>query len=556
MLKPSRAITVKENVTVIEVAQIMASKKQDCVLVVNENDHLYGIVTSKDIGYLAENLNTRPGLLVADIMTPKPICVTIDSNLQDALDLMLSRGFRHVPVCSEEGDIFGLLDITKCLYEVLEKMERVFGSSQKLFDALEGIEKEWTNTMDFTPYMESLKDKMSCPDLTTLLNNQHQNHVIQVSIKTHVNEVVKMMKESNTTAVLVMDHKVLAGIFTTKDIVLRVIAAGLNAENCSLVRVMTPEPDTVSPNTSIFQALKKMHDGHYLNLPVVDESKNVLGMIDVLSLSYATLELINNVKGISVDSDSNKFWNNITGCGGNNNNNDNNGYDDTLITTETESIVSSLSIKSDDHQHHPLKDDGSSSTLTTNTTITTTSSHSISSSTHYQQPNNNNNMDDGMFTFKFNHQNKTYRFRSSVSDVDMLYKMIKNKLETLFLNEEEKEKTKINIYYMDEDQDKVVMNTHSDVIESIKVARCMGLDRVKLFIILDDSFYNKNTKISNNSTRVTNKNGNDNNNNNNKNKKNTTLPNSQGMNHWPMAVTFIGVIIIGVFSFSKIYSRL
>lgn len=45
MLKPSRAITVKETVTVIEVAQIMASKKQDCVLVVNENDHLCGIVT-------------------------------------------------------------------------------------------------------------------------------------------------------------------------------------------------------------------------------------------------------------------------------------------------------------------------------------------------------------------------------------------------------------------------------------------------------------------------------------------------------------------------------
>lgn len=40
---------------------------------------------------------------------------------------------------------------------------------------------------------------------------------------------------------------------------LRVIAAGINAENCSVVRVMTPEPDTVSPQTSIFQALKKMH---------------------------------------------------------------------------------------------------------------------------------------------------------------------------------------------------------------------------------------------------------------------------------------------------------
>lgn len=40
---------------------------------------------------------------------------------------------------------------------------------------------------------------------------------------------------------------------------LRVIAAGLAPENCSVVRVMTPHPDTASPSTSILDALKKMH---------------------------------------------------------------------------------------------------------------------------------------------------------------------------------------------------------------------------------------------------------------------------------------------------------
>lgn len=45
----------------------------------------------------------------------------------------------------------------------------------------------------------------------------------------------------------------------SKDIVLRVIAAGLAPENCSVVRVMTPHPDTALPTTSILDALKKMH---------------------------------------------------------------------------------------------------------------------------------------------------------------------------------------------------------------------------------------------------------------------------------------------------------
>lgn len=90
------------------------------------------------------------------------------------------------------------------------------------------------------------------------------------------------------------------------------IAAGLAPENCSVVRVMTPHPDTASPSTSILDALKKMHgkengncncgdddddnnrdggvDGHYLNLPVIDDEQHIVGLVDVLRLTYATLD--------------------------------------------------------------------------------------------------------------------------------------------------------------------------------------------------------------------------------------------------------------------------
>lgn len=37
------------------------------------------------------------------------------------------------------------------------------------------------------------------------------------------------------------------------------IAAGLAPDSCSVVRVMTPHPDTALPSTSILDALKKMH---------------------------------------------------------------------------------------------------------------------------------------------------------------------------------------------------------------------------------------------------------------------------------------------------------
>ena len=75
------------------------------------------------------------------------------------------------------------------------------------------------------------------------------------------------MKERRTTAFCVKEPAApgqagppkIAGIFTSKDVVLRVIAAGLDATRCSVVRVMTPHPDTAPPTMTIHDALKKMH---------------------------------------------------------------------------------------------------------------------------------------------------------------------------------------------------------------------------------------------------------------------------------------------------------
>lgn len=35
-----------------------------------------------------------------------------------------------------------------------------------------------------------------------------------------------------------------------------------------------------------------MLDGHYLNLPVMNDSGEIVGMVDVLKLTYATLEQV------------------------------------------------------------------------------------------------------------------------------------------------------------------------------------------------------------------------------------------------------------------------
>lgn len=319
-----------------DASQLCAAKRTDCVLVVDEDEHLAGIFTAKDLAFrvVSAGLDAR-NTPVSAIMTRSPMVTRDTTSATEALNTMVTRGFRHLPVCNEDGDVVGLLDIAKVFYEALEKLERAHGSSQKLYNALEGVQSEWGGSAGpqqaMLQYIEALRVKMSIPDLSSILDTRTMPCC--VGVRTTVREAAKLMKEHHTTAVCVMESigtgpgtgqiggggavsGKIAGIFTSKDVVLRVIAAGLDPKTCSVVRVMTPHPDTAPPTLTIQEALRKMHDGRYLNLPVVDVDSRLVGIVDVLKLTYATLEQINsmNEEGSEAGSGAggpmwNRFWN-------------------------------------------------------------------------------------------------------------------------------------------------------------------------------------------------------------------------------------------------------
>ncbi|KIX07057.1 uncharacterized protein Z518_05034 [Rhinocladiella mackenziei CBS 650.93] len=308
-LKPSQALQIKPSTTVAEAAQLMAAKREDCVLVTDDDDRIAGIFTAKDLAFRVVGAGIKASqVTIEQIMTKNPLCARTDTSATDALDLMVRKGFRHLPVMDENQDISGILDITKCFYEAMEKLERAYSSSRKLYDALEGVQSELGSSQpqQIIQYVEALRQKMSGPTLESVLNGLPPT---TVSVRTSVKEAAQLMKENHTTAVLVQDQGSITGIFTSKDVVLRVIAPGLDPSNCSVVRVMTPHPDFAPTDMSIQAALRKMHDGHYLNLPVMNETGEIVGMVDVLKLTYATLEQINTMNsGESEGPAWNKFW--------------------------------------------------------------------------------------------------------------------------------------------------------------------------------------------------------------------------------------------------------
>ncbi|KAG2210995.1 hypothetical protein INT47_000155 [Mucor saturninus] len=488
-LRPSQALTVKENMLVIEASQLMAAKRSDCVLVVDDDDHLCGIFTAKDLAYrvVAESLDARD-TTVAKIMTKGPMCVTSDTSATDALNLMVTRGFRHLPVCNEEGDIFGLLDITKCLYEALDKMERAFGSSRKLYDALEGVEKEWSNSpIQLVQYMEALRDKMECPDLNSVLDGLAP---AEVSVKTNVRDVARMMKDYHTTAVLVMDREGLAGIFTTKDVVLRVIAAGLHPENCSVVRVMTPHPDTAHPQMSIMDALKKMHDGHYLNLPVV-ENGDVVGIVDVLKLTYATMEQINSIEGNDGEGPMwGRFWDSF---GAQEQHDSESQISDPLSSQLLSAHSQSLANGNVTRAISPEPSASFSqlqgfSEITPNESASMVANNEEGRSSMSEDRSHNQLQKEDVFSFKFTTEGgKTHRVASVYDSYASLLEAVRQKvigehLSNTGTKNDDPADSWLSISYLDDEDDEVLMTSDADVSDAVKLARKMGQDRVKLFV--------------------------------------------------------------------------
>jgi CBS domain-containing protein len=97
--------------------------------------------------------------------------------------------------------------------------------------------------------------------------------------KACVRDACVAMHEVHADAVLVTDPRNrLIGIFTDRDAVCRVLAAGKNADTTTLDEVMTTNPDTLAPDTSAIEALRLMWDGGYRHIPVVDGGR-LLGVV-------------------------------------------------------------------------------------------------------------------------------------------------------------------------------------------------------------------------------------------------------------------------------------
>jgi CBS domain-containing protein len=104
-----------------------------------------------------------------------------------------------------------------------------------------------------------------------------------------VERAVALMRQHRVGCVLVCRDGRLLGLFTERDLLRRVLAPG-RPLTVSLGECMTPGPVTVSPTEPISAAVRRMEEGGYRHLPVVDPAGRPVGVLSVKKIVHYLVE--------------------------------------------------------------------------------------------------------------------------------------------------------------------------------------------------------------------------------------------------------------------------
>lgn len=254
-----KIVTLDHKSSVLDAAMLMREHNIGAVPIV-EDRRLVGVFTERDV--LCRVYNGRLDLKntpIAEVMTKNPDTVLKTTPIIDAVKMTVDRGYRHLLVVDESGFLEGILShrdlITVSWLELMLQKHKVQYFSEYLLD-------------------EVLKSK---PD----------NFLVSLSPSALVSQAIDLMASQNLGSVPVLVEGKIRGIFTERDIIMRLIPQNRRPETVVLSDVMTENPQTVTLEMNVEEVLQMMIYGKYRHLPLVNDRgivNNLLSLRDFIRL--------------------------------------------------------------------------------------------------------------------------------------------------------------------------------------------------------------------------------------------------------------------------------
>jgi len=133
-----------------------------------------------------------------------------------------------------------------------------------------------------TVYFMRSRDKRGTP-LGRIFEEHEAIH--SVGPDTPVTACVRTMTAEKIGALIVMDGERLIGIFTERDALNKVLAAGLDPVGTKVSEVMTKDPYCIPPTTTVGEAMQLVTKRRFRHLPIVENGK-VLAVVSSGDLTH------------------------------------------------------------------------------------------------------------------------------------------------------------------------------------------------------------------------------------------------------------------------------
>lgn len=254
-------VTVSPGSTIRMAVEKMATAGVGTVLI-TKGSRLKGLFSERDLvrRVIAKgiDINTTP---IDDVMTTNLATVGKNNDTKSCLELMLKMRCRSLPVVSFWKGTLGVVTLIDVLMDLTKQSPTIQGN---LNDRSEGA------PLDRFSKSNLLKDLAATQTIRTLTS------------QTDVLTAIKLMAAANIGSVLIVDNGKLVGVFSERDIILRVYGQHLSPEKVKLGEVMTHQIGVVDIRTPIPEVLILMKKLECRTLPIEDESK-IIGVVSVIN---------------------------------------------------------------------------------------------------------------------------------------------------------------------------------------------------------------------------------------------------------------------------------
>ena len=105
-----------------------------------------------------------------------------------------------------------------------------------------------------------------------------------------VMEAARKMNDANVGAVVVLDGGVVQGMFSERDVMLRIVLENKDPQTTVVKDVMTTNVVAIRKDTKVEEAVNLMWERHIRHLPVIREDGKVEGIVEIRNLFHERIE--------------------------------------------------------------------------------------------------------------------------------------------------------------------------------------------------------------------------------------------------------------------------